>query len=368
MSASSIILAGGGTGGHIAPGIAIAERLREVAPSIPLCFACSSRPIDRMMLDSAGYHAEPIPAEGFSPRPVRLLRFARAFLAGRRVAHELLRAQNARCVIALGGFVTAPVVHAANALKVPVFLVNLDATPGKANRWVAKRAQRIWTACETPALPHFATRVVGMPIRRIAIATSGASECRAQLGLQTGLRTLFVTGASQGAKSLNDLLQHMLRERRGAFAGWQVYHLVGGGERSAMETAYREAGVFAVVDSFLERIGLAWGAADLALSRAGANSVAEAVANAVPTVFAPYPWHHDQHQRANAQPFVDAQLARCEQDHIDAALNLPSLGQALAELMHDHALREGMRAGLRARPSVDAALEVATTAAAIVTG
>ncbi len=368
MSTGSIILAGGGTGGHIAPGIAIAERLREIAPAIPLCFACSTRPIDRMMLDSAGYHAEPIPAEGFSPRPARLIRFARAFVAGRSVAHELLRTQNARCVISLGGFVTAPVVHAAKSLKVPVFLVNLDATPGKANRWVAKRAQRIWSACETPSSPRFATRIVGMPIRRIAMATADQAECRAQLGLQSGLRTLFVTGASQGAKSLNELLARMLQERRSAFAGWQVYHLVGGGERSAMEAAYRAAGVHAVVDSFLERMGLAWGAADLALSRAGANSVAEAVANGVPTVFAPYPWHHDQHQRANAQPFVDAGLARCEHDHIDSLANLATLGTALQELLEDHPLRERMCAGLRAREQVDAAREIAVAASAIAQG
>ncbi|MSR41240.1 MAG: UDP-N-acetylglucosamine--N-acetylmuramyl-(pentapeptide) pyrophosphoryl-undecaprenol N-acetylglucosamine transferase [Phycisphaerales bacterium] len=368
MSVGSIILAGGGTGGHIAPGIAIAERLCEIAPTIPLRFACSTRPIDMRMLDSAGYHAEPIPAEGFSPRPAKLLRFARAFLAGRSVAHELLRTQNARCVISLGGFVTAPVVYAARSLKVPVFLVNLDATPGKANRWVAKRAQRIWSACETPGCPNFATRVVGMPIRRVAIAPMDGAQCRAQLGLHEGLRTLFVTGASQGAKSLNDLLMLMLKERRSAFSGWQVYHLVGGGERHAMEAAYRDAGVHAVVDSFLEKIGLAWGSADLALSRAGANSVAEAVANAVPTVFAPYPWHHDQHQKANAQPFVDARLARCEHDHIEAVPNLATLGSALQELLQDHQQRENMRDGLRALPQADAALEIAKTAAAIASG
>lgn len=368
MSAGSIILAGGGTGGHIAPGIAIAERLREVAPSIALHFACSTRPIDAQMLERAGFPYSPIPAEGFSPRPAKLLRFARAFLAGRSVAHELLRAQDARCVISLGGFVTAPVVHAARSLRVPVFLVNLDATPGKANRWVAKRAQRIWSACATPGCPTFATRIVGMPIRRIAIASSDAESCRAQLGLERGLHTLFVTGASQGAKSLNDLLMLMLKQHRSAFSGWQVYHLVGGGERNVVEAAYREAGVHAVVSTFIDHIGLAWGAADLALSRAGANSVAEAVSNAVPTVFAPYPWHHDQHQKANAQPFVDQGLARCEIDAIEADANIRDLGRVLESLMKDHPAREAMRTGLRALPQADAALEIARTAAAIASG
>jgi UDP-N-acetylglucosamine:LPS N-acetylglucosamine transferase len=110
------------------------------------------------------------------------------------------------------------------------------------------------------------------------------------------------------------------------------------------------------------------GAADLALSREGANSVAEAVSNAVPTVFAPYPWHHDQHQKANAQPFVDQGLARCEIDAIEADANIRDLGRVLESLMKDHPAREAMRTGLRALPQADAALEIARTAAAIASG
>lgn len=359
MSSGSIVLAGGGTGGHIAPGLALAERFAELVPDFHCVFACSTRAVDAQMLEHAGVDFVPIPAEHLSTRPAKLLRFARAFLAGRARAKRLFREKNTRVVIALGGFVTGPVVSAASAAGIPVILLNLDARPGKANRWVAKRAAKVLTAVATPEMPRFAERVIGMPIRRAAIAPGNREHCRAALGLDPGLHTLLVTGASQGAKSLNDLLAMLLRERRPAFSGWQVLHLVGGGDRAGVEEAYREAGVKAKVVPFLHEIGLAWGAADAALSRAGANSVAEAVLNSTPTVFAPYPYHDDQHQKANAAPLAREGLAMLADDRIDAAANMESIGAALVALMTETPRRESMRAALGARPRLDAADAIA---------
>jgi UDP-N-acetylglucosamine--N-acetylmuramyl-(pentapeptide) pyrophosphoryl-undecaprenol N-acetylglucosamine transferase len=362
MSAGSIVLAGGGTGGHIAPGIAIAERLAECAPQFERVFACSTRAVDARMLEHVGADYVPIPAEGFSPRPVKLMRFMRAFVAGRSASRELLAERGARVVIALGGYVTAPVVEAAKSMKVPVLLVNLDATPGKANRWVARRAERILSACATPRMPAFAERIVGMPVRQAALATASRAECAAALGLERGFRTLLVTGASQGAASLNELMQLLLKRERGAFGEWQVLHLVGNADRAPIERAYREASVRAKVVPFLHEMGLAWGAADLALSRAGANSVAEAIMNGVPTVFAPYPYHEDLHQKWNAKPYHDEDVAVLCDDLIEAERNLATLGAALVGLMSDHARRDAMRARLGERPREDAALEVARVA------
>jgi UDP-N-acetylglucosamine--N-acetylmuramyl-(pentapeptide) pyrophosphoryl-undecaprenol N-acetylglucosamine transferase len=377
MSAGSIVLAGGGTGGHIAPGIAIAERLADIAPSIQRVFACSSRTVDATMLQHVGADFVAIPAEGLSAHPLKLLRFARSFLAGRSAARQMLTQRNARVVVALGGYVTGPVVMAVRELDVPILLVNLDATPGKANRWVAKRATRVLTACPTPSLPNFAERMVGMPVRRVAIASLSREMCRTQLGLEKGFHTLLVTGASQGAASLNDLMRRLLRFERSAFSGWQVMHLVGNADRAPIEAAYREAGVRANVVPFLHEMGLAWGAADLSLSRAGANSVAEAVLNNVPTVFAPYPYHADLHQKWNAKPYHDESLAVLCDDLIDAEKNYrndgaahsanqtQSLGGALISLMTDHARRNAMHGALCARARDDAALEIARAAVAL---
>ena len=358
----SIVLAGGGTGGHIAPGIAIAERIAEIAPQYERVFACSTRPVDASMLENAGADFTPIPAEGLSPRPLKLMRFVRAFVAGRAAARELLAERGTRVVVALGGYVTGPVVAAAMAMRVPVLLVNLDATPGKANRWVAKRATRILSACPTPSTPGFAERVVGMPVRDAARARKAREACLREFGLDPGFRTLLVTGASQGATSLNDLMLHMIRADRSAFGEWQVLHLVGNADRQPIERGYREAGVRATVVPFVHEMGLAWGAADLALSRAGANSVAEAVLNAVPAVFAPYPYHADLHQKWNAKPFHDEGVAVLADDLVDPASNRATVGAALLGLMSDHARRESMRSRLRAMPAQDAALEIARAA------
>ncbi len=365
-SEGSIVLAGGGTGGHIAPGIAIAERLAELAPQLDRVFACSTRAVDARMLEHVGADYMPIQAEGLSPRPLKLVRFVRAFMAGRAEARELLAERGARVVVALGGYVTGPVVLAASAMRVPVLLVNLDATPGKANRLVARRARRVLSACATPSMPAFAEKIVGMPVRQAALASLPREECAARLGLERGFRTLLITGASQGATSLNELMQLLLTRERAAFGEWQVLHLIGNADRTPIERSYRDAGVRAQVIPFLHEMGLAWGAADLALSRAGANSVAEAILNAVPTVFAPYPYHADLHQKWNAKPYHDEGVCVLCEDAIDAQRNaLPggsSLGATLIDLLCDHARRETMRAALLARPRQDAATEIAKAA------
>ncbi len=355
----AILLAGGGTGGHISPGLAIAERIRSLDATARPLFACSRRPIDAEMLREADAEFVPVPAEPFSLKPKRFLRCLLEGWRGQRVADALLREAGIRHVVALGGFVTAPVVAAAARRGVPILLVNLDATPGKANRWVAKRATRVLSAVPTPTAPNFAERIIGMPVRRIAIAPGDQLSCREALGLKPTLLTLLVTGASQGATSLNELIPQLAAMKPGLFAGWQVLHLCGQGDPATLERAYLELGIPCVVQRFQHRMGLAWGAADLAVSRAGANSVAEAAVNAVPTVFAPYPYHSDLHQKHNAQPLVDEGAAVMELDLIDPLLNVDGLGRAVRELMTDPARRTAMRDRLRSRPREDAALTIA---------
>lgn len=355
----AIVLAGGGTGGHISPGLAIAERIRALDPNARPIFACSRRPIDASMLREADAEFVPIPAEPLSLRPDRLLRCALESWRGRRAAETLLREANVGHVVALGGFVTGPVVAAASRLGVPVLLVNLDATPGKANRWVAKRAARVLSAVPTPTLPNFAERVIGMPVRRIAIAPSDPLSCRELLGMPSDRKTLLVTGASQGAMSLNTLVPHLAKSKPGLFAEWQVLHLCGQGDPAALEREYAALRIPALVLRFQHRMGLAWGAADLALSRAGANSVAEAAVNRVPTLFAPYPYHKDLHQRHNAQPLVDEGAAAMADDLIEPERNLETLGRELATLMTDPARRTAMRERLGSRSNEDAATTIA---------
>jgi UDP-N-acetylglucosamine--N-acetylmuramyl-(pentapeptide) pyrophosphoryl-undecaprenol N-acetylglucosamine transferase len=360
----TIALAGGGSGGHLSPGLAIAERLLEVDPRSRPLFLCSERAIDAAMLGDAGADFRPVPAAPLRWSPRGLWRCARAYWRGRSLSRRILREERVEHVVSLGGFVTGPVTAAARSLGIPITLLNLDATPGTANRVVARRARRVLSAVETPGHPQFAEAIVGMPIRRSALAPAGRAECRARLGIPPTSPVLLVTGASQGAGSLNRFMLEFARRHRDLLASWHVLHLAGPqGEpgSEALAAGYRDAGIAATVVPFMNRMGLAWGAAELAVSRAGANSVAEAEANRVPTVFVPYPYHRDLHQAANAAPLVAAGAAALAYDRIEPAANMESIGSVLEPLVAEGARRDAMEAALAARGDVDAALAIART-------
>lgn len=359
MAERCFIFAGGGSGGHISPGLAIAERLKEISPESKAMFVCSQRAIDATMLGDAGAEYVPVPATPPSIKPLAASRFLMNFHKSKRIVKRLIRDRKVARVVALGGFIAAPAVSAAHSCGIPVMLMNLDAPPGKANLWMAKKCNEVFTAIDLPMLPGFASRVVGMPIRRKAIAPADAAHCRARLGLPTNLPTLFVTGASQGATSINAFLIALAKAQPHMFRGWHVFHLAGHGAESSVCEGYAEAGISATVQPFLDDIGLAWGAADVAISRAGASSVAEAAANAVPTLFLPYPYHKDMHQKHNAQPLVDMGGAIMAIDCVDANENVRQVGPVLADVMRDSALRQQMKDAMKKHPPPDAAMTIA---------
>jgi UDP-N-acetylglucosamine--N-acetylmuramyl-(pentapeptide) pyrophosphoryl-undecaprenol N-acetylglucosamine transferase len=336
----TFVFAGGGSGGHLSPGLAVAERLGELDPSSRAYFVCSRRDVDRTMLTRADVTFEPIPGSPLSLRPRGFLRFARDFIRSRRAAGDILHRLAAERVVALGGFVAAPAVAAAAGRRTPVTLINLDTPPGKANRWIARRCQQVLSAVPVPRMPRFAHQVVGMPVRRRALAPGPPDVCRRELGLDPALPMLLVTGASQGARSINALLAALVARDASPLDGWQVLHLSGPGDEQGLADAYRSAGVRAQVRPFLDEMGLAWGAAELAISRAGASSVAEAWANAVPTIFLPYPHHRDRHQMHNAEPMAEAGGAVLEVDRVDRGENLRGAGATIRRILLSDAQRE----------------------------
>lgn len=356
-----MVLAGGGSGGHIAPGLAIAERLAQIDPTVQCTFACSGRTIDRSMLDAAGAAACPIPAQPFGLAPDALWRFVRGSLLARRAANGLMASRRPAWVVALGGFVSAPVAAAARRAGIPVLLVNLDAVAGRANRWVSARATEVVTAVPAVGLAVPPRAIVGVPLRRSTAPFLSAGESRAALGLNPALRTLFVTGASQGAGSLNAFMAAFVKRESEALTGWQVLHQCGprGDDVAALEHAYREARVPASIVPFIERMGLAWGAADVALARAGANLVWEARQAHVPAIFVPYPWHRDLHQRENARELTEAGAAMIALDHVDPGENMQSIGGALRGLLGSEEQRNAMRRASERLPTIDAADRIA---------
>jgi UDP-N-acetylglucosamine--N-acetylmuramyl-(pentapeptide) pyrophosphoryl-undecaprenol N-acetylglucosamine transferase len=372
-----VIFAGGGTGGHLYPAIAISEQLGDRSDSVDSHFVCSTRPLDAKLLSEEGVPFTPVAARPFALRPLQLAQFVRSWPAVVRECRnviEQLRERGPVAVVAMGGFVSAPAAAAARKARVPLVLVNLDATPGKANRWVAKRSQAVFTAAEPLGRAFGHWQRVRPIVRWAAIADGDRAFCRRELGLDSDKPLLLVTGASQGARSINALMVRMLQTHPSRLMGWQAIHqcgpatLGGGGEfnEKAIVAAYEKAGVPAIVRPLFREMGRVWGAADVAVSRCGAGSVAEAWANRVPSVFLPYPYHNDQHQRLNAIPLEKAGGAVIVKDHVDAAANESDAGAILLELLAEPEKRESMRERLRELGPPDGAGEVARSILAMI--
>lgn len=367
MSTPTVIFAGGGTGGHIFPGVAISEQLQSLVPGVRSLFVCSARPGDAAMLSGLSLAFEPIPAQPFGLRPKAFLKFASKWGTCVRSVRGLIakhREQGPVVVVALGGFVAAPAAQAARAERVPLLLVNLDAVPGRANRWIARHATRTLTAAHVEGFDWEYIRPI---IRSSATVPGDAAHCRRLLGLDPLRPTLFVTGASLGAKTINEFLAAFVGEHRQTLidGAWQVIHQTGKDGDAPMRAAYERAGIPCVVVPFLDAMGVAWGAADCAVSRSGAGSVAEAWSNGVPTLFMPYPHHADEHQRLNALPLANQHAAVICRDLVDPALNLAGVGPHLLRLLQDEPWRAGMRDALRRHGRPEGALLGAKAAASL---
>ena len=350
------LLAGGGTGGHVAPGIAVAAELVAAERDAKVLFLCTDRPIDARFLEPTafGMVAQPI-----RPIPSRPLDWPGFYLRWRRslkLADALLRDTSPAAVLGLGGFAAAPAVRRAAARGVATAMLNPDAVPGKANRYLARHVTAIFTQFDQTT-EHFppsvrpAVRPVGCPVRREFLETD-PRRGRSALGLRQDRLTLAVMGGSLGAETINQAVvasAGVLADRTGR---WQVLHVAGPGKAEPIRQAYAAAGVECVVLEFCDQMGEVYAAADLLIGRAGANTIAELTAAATPAVLMPYPFHADRHQHRNAAALAGVGAAVVVDDVVDPAANADRLRAALMGLLDDEAaLRSmGKSAGKLARP------------------
>lgn len=383
ISTATIIFAGGGSGGHIYPGLAIAEQVRVLADQRKtaqprIVFVCSERELDSRILTDAGVTFVTSPARPALASIKGMARFALAWRSAVAANRRLLRDAGTLGpvhVCAMGGFVAAPCVRAAlvertkSGSALGVTMVNLDAVPGKANRWIAPRCDRVFTAL--PVAEHFmrsgSWQVVPPIVRARASVTRSPRECRIALGLDPDRPVLMVTGGSQGLRSLNEFVvafaesPEVLRALRDG--AWQVLHQTGRGFDEAIARRYAKLGIDAIVVAFSDRMSEWWGAAELCVATAGAGTIAEVWCNRVPGLLLPYPHHRDQHQKLNARLLVEAGGGsggvRLGEDLIDAGRNLERNGATLVELLARPDLREGMRKALGSLGPADGAAQIA---------
>ncbi|MBK8915683.1 MAG: UDP-N-acetylglucosamine--N-acetylmuramyl-(pentapeptide) pyrophosphoryl-undecaprenol N-acetylglucosamine transferase [Phycisphaerales bacterium] len=362
MTAPCLIFAGGGTGGHLFPGIAVADALRSLHPQAQITFMTTGRDLDRALLDRAGYERIPQVVRPFSTRPWHWPGFYLAWRRSIAAARVMMRSRPPTAVLGLGGYAAGPPVMAAARMGIRTAILNPDALPGRANRVLSRVAQAVFTQWEV-SRDHLAhperCRAVGCPIRAEFLgAAPERSAARAALGLDPGRRLLLVTGASQGAQSINDAMVEIWPTFAAEHPEWQVLHLSGMTHETALRDAYSRCGATATVWGFTHDMRTALAASDVVVSRAGASTLAELTAVGRASILLPYPYHRDRHQHANADVLMQAGAALLLEDSRSASENAGPLLAAL-RLLTDAGVREGMERAAAQMGRPRAALDVA---------
>ncbi len=304
----SFYFAGGGTGGHIYPALAVAEKIKKLQPTSKCHFFVSTRDIDSAILSKTDFEFTQLPAIGFSLHPAKMIRFFKTFTASYKQAKAMLSEADYPCVIGIGGFVAAPVCYAAHILKMPVKLINVDIVPGKANKLIYRWANEVFV--QFPEAAEFFQRkkkkvtVTGCPLRS-SFDNPYPQKAVAELGLDSNKKILLVTGASSGAKSINDTIIALLENLEAYSDTWQIVHLTGIANIDDVTKAYRRAKIRYRLIDYYDNMADLLSAADLLIGRSGAVSVAEFAACSVPSLCMPYPHHKDLHQYRNAGKLVE---------------------------------------------------------------
>ncbi|MBJ7258099.1 MAG: undecaprenyldiphospho-muramoylpentapeptide beta-N-acetylglucosaminyltransferase [Chthoniobacterales bacterium] len=305
------VVACGGTGGHLFPGLAVAEELRAGGHEILLLV--SEKTIDERALRAfPGMPRESLPSVGLSSAlSPAVLKFAQRMVASYRKCAGIFGRFRPDAVLGMGGFTSIAPLAAARRRGIPAYLHESNAVPGKAIRLGARFCREVLLGFEDCArhFPGRAVRVTGTPIRsELVVDVPAKARARRVLGLGPDDRTLLVMGGSQGAAGINARMAEAAQHLRGS--GMQIIHLSGEQDAGKVRAAYRDAGLAAVVLPFCDRMQDAYAAADLAVSRSGAASLTELSWFGIPSILIPYPHAAEDHQTLNARIFERAGAAR----------------------------------------------------------
>ncbi len=298
-----VVLAGGGTAGHIEPALALADALRGYDQPIEVIFLGTERGLETRLVPMRGYQLAIIPAVPL-PRALtpQLLAVPGRLAGAINATARILDRMRADVLVGFGGYVAAPGYLAARRRRVPIVVHEANPRPGLANRLGARFTRYVYTGHPDTQLPH--ATYLGIPLRH-EIATldrlAVGDKARAHFGLRQDLPVLLVTGGSQGARSLNSAAFGAADYAR--HGGIQVLHIVGPKNTGAAQV--RADGPPYVMLPFVDHMDLAYAAADFAICRSGAMTCAELTAVGLPAAYVPFP-HGNGEQRLNAAPIAAA--------------------------------------------------------------
>lgn len=330
-----LVVAGGGTGGHLFPAIAVAQEFQRRLPLAEIVFIGTSRQLDRGVLDHYGFISRTIrssPLKGGSlGRKIRtLLTLPVSLVQAGRILHELKPA----LVFGVGGYVTGPVILAAKILGLPAFIHEQNSVPGLANRRLGAFVDRIFLSI--PGSERYfdpaKCSLHGNPVRRDILAAAPGATVAGQ--------KLVVVGGSQGAHRINVVIPEALAIIRNELpAGFHVVHQTGKADQEAVSAAYAKAGIPAEVSAFIQDMAGLYRDAALVIARAGATTLAELTALGKPAVLIPYPFAADDHQRKNGEYLVAAGAAIMM---LEGELQAAALARELQAILTDRQRRQLM--------------------------
>lgn len=346
---ASIVIAAGGTGGHIYPGLALAAALRAVDPDVRITFVGTPRGLEQRLIPAEGYDlrlVDMVPFTGWR-RFVLPLALLRAAAQSRRI----LRTVGADAVAGMGGYPSIPVILGARLARVPSVIHESGAVSGRANRISARFTANVALSFDKAAagFPKATTRTVGMPLGPDIAGFDRAglrARARAEFGVAEGVTLVMVNGGSQGSVRLNTAAV----ELAGRWKDRDDVRLViktGRDHTPTVEAALRENGGDRIARpvTYFDRMDTAYAAADIAICRAGAGTVAELAVTALPAVLVPYPHAPDDHQTVNASVLVDARAAVMVRDEEATG---ERIGAVIEELLADPSRLPAMAAAARA--------------------
>jgi UDP-N-acetylglucosamine--N-acetylmuramyl-(pentapeptide) pyrophosphoryl-undecaprenol N-acetylglucosamine transferase len=351
-----VAIACGGTGGHLFPGIAIGEKFLERGCDVMLLV--STKEVDQLSARSAtGMEVASLPAVPLLKG--KLPQFISGFWQSYKQVRKIFRARRPAAVIAMGSFTSAAPILAGRMAKAKTAIHEANSYAGRANRLLAPWVDHAFIGFSSAAnqLGNRSVRFTGTPVRsQFQAADPGA--CRMALGLDPDAPVILMTGGSQGAAALNAALVKALPLVAAKVPNVQVLHLTGSNTFEAIASQYKGLPLRAKVMPFLTEMEMALGAATVALSRAGASSLAELAAMQVPSILVPYPSSADDHQYYNARAFAQPGAARMM---VQSQLRPESLAASLIEIISDPFTQQKMKGELQKWHFPDAAEQIVET-------
>jgi UDP-N-acetylglucosamine--N-acetylmuramyl-(pentapeptide) pyrophosphoryl-undecaprenol N-acetylglucosamine transferase len=352
-----VIVAGGGTGGHLFPGIAVVEELRRRNPKLSVLFVGTERGIESRVLPARGERVELIDVKPLmGKKPMELARSAFGLPRAAVQALSILRRERPQLVIGLGGYAAGPMLLTAAARGIPTALLEQNVHVGLTNRMLSRTVGRAYLTFEQTA-PLFGpsrARVLGNPVRRAFVdaARIAASD---PVGRDARGRVVLVLGGSQGAESLNRFVPEALAKAGLGTTGIEVVHQSGAAMQQAVQQRYAELGIQARVVPFIDDMARAYVDSALVIARAGATTLAELCTIGRASLLVPYPFAAQDHQLKNARALEEANAARVV---LDAELGSERLADSVRELLADAGGRRSLSEAARRLGRPDAAAAI----------